>query len=376
MAKRILVLTDHMPWGHRSIAKAISGYLKDSETKGGYRIDYAEVKAETGIGGDMYNLAYRYFPSSNKILHKMAENSVAREILEQLSMFNFKALRRVINRHKPDLIICTYYLHSHALVKLREREEYDYQLWTVVADPWTINAVSYVSGADLHIVYDQMGTKVAEKYGIDKSKVLETGWWVRQEMYQKYDREKARLKLGFNDNRRVIFVGGGSLGTNSLYRILPVLMYVDKPLGVVFNSGTDKLAYNLVDQYQKLFRKLKKGDMVQIKNLGWIDNIAEVLAGCDIVLGKAGPNFLFDVMAAQKPFVAITHIGGQEDGNISLIKKKRLGWVKEKNGQIGKFIIKYLQNPKSFEEKFQAEIRAEAEKNRKALEKIFLKIKG
>ena len=53
--------------------------------------------------------------------------------------------------------------------------------------------------------------------------------------------------------------------------------------------------------------------------------MAEVLGASDIVFGKAGPNFLFDSVACQKPFVSMTHIGGQEDGNVELIKKKKLG---------------------------------------------------
>ena len=36
--KRILVLTDHMPWGHRSIAKAIYGFLKTQEKENNFKI--------------------------------------------------------------------------------------------------------------------------------------------------------------------------------------------------------------------------------------------------------------------------------------------------------------------------------------------------
>jgi UDP-N-acetylglucosamine:LPS N-acetylglucosamine transferase len=51
--------------------------------------------------------------------------------------------------------------------------------------------------------------------------------------------------------------------------------------------------------------------------------MAEVLSASDIVFGKAGPNFLFNVVACKKPFVAITHVGGQEDGNLDIIRKKK-----------------------------------------------------
>jgi UDP-N-acetylglucosamine:LPS N-acetylglucosamine transferase len=213
-------------------------------------------------------------------------------------------------------------LTPEQLAKLTAPEKRKYKLWTVVADPRSIVSASYVSKADLNLVYDDVGIKKGVKSGIDKEKILATGWWVRKEMYQKYDKVEMRKKLGIKDTRPVIFVGGGSLGTSSLSKILPALMLVKNKVAVIFNTGTDKMGYNLVEQYVKLFKKFGN-DNVIIKNLGWIDNIGEVLSACDMVFGKAGPNFLFDVVAHQIPFVAVTHIGGQEDGNLDLIKEKK-----------------------------------------------------
>ena len=178
------------------------------------------------------------------------------------------------------------------------------------------------------------------------------------------------------DDRPIVFIGGGSLGTSSLPKLLPIILSLDKKVGFVINTGNDKLAYNLVNQYQKLFSKLRKNDdTVIIKHLGWIENITEVLSACDIVFGKAGPNFLFDCVACKKPFVAITHIGGQEDGNIDLIRKKKLGWVKERTDEMNKFLIEYLENPKYYENKYLKNIEIESEKNRKTLPFILEMVK-
>jgi len=152
-------------------------------------------------------------------------------------------------------------------------------------------------------------------------------------------------------------------------------MIIKKKVGFVFNTGTDKLAYNMVEEYVRIFRNLKDGGLVMIKNIGWIDNMAEVLAGCDLVMGKAGPNFLFDVMAAQKPFVAITHIGGQEDGNIELIKKKKIGWVKERPRQAADFLLRYLDDPEKAEGKFLENVKKEAKYNRGSLERVRREVK-
>ena len=60
--KRILVLTDHMPWGHRSIAKAIFNHLTENGKENNYDVVYAEIKEKTGFADDLYTFASRCIP--------------------------------------------------------------------------------------------------------------------------------------------------------------------------------------------------------------------------------------------------------------------------------------------------------------------------
>ncbi|MFA6518392.1 MAG: hypothetical protein WCV93_01945 [Candidatus Shapirobacteria bacterium] len=372
MKKKVLVLTDELPWGHRSIAKSIYGYLKAREKEGNIEVEFVQVKANIGIGFDAYNFIYKYWPSSNIVAHRLMHNETARELFREMSVRNLPGLQKTVKWYKPDLIISAYFLHSNSLAKWKENDRgLTWKLWTIVADPWTINPISYVTGADKHIVYDKVGVELAPKYGVAKENVLATGWWTREEMFKKYNKVEARKKLGIEDDRPVIFVGGGSLGNSALPKILPALMVVKRPVGMVFNAGTDKLALNLVTEFDKLYRKVKKDNLVKIVNYGWIENIAEVLAGVDIVFGKAGPNFLFDVVAARKPFVAMMHISGQEDGNLDIIRKKKLGWIKEKSGELGDFMMEYLEDPEKYNQKFTATIEKEARTNEGSLEKVW-----
>jgi UDP-N-acetylglucosamine:LPS N-acetylglucosamine transferase len=375
--KKILVLTDHMPWGHRSIAKAIFNYLKENEGKENfYEVSYAEVKAETAFTDEFYTFIYRYLPSTNKIANNLFDTKLVRDLLRTVSIFNLPRLKKEVEKCKPDLIISAYFFHSHSLALWKKEAKKKFKLWTVVADPWTMNSVTFVKGCDLNLVYDEVGENMAQKYGINKKEIFKTGWWVRPEMYRKFDKQKSRKKLGIGDDRPVVFVGGGSLGTSSLTKLLPSLMTIREKVTFVINTGVDKFAYNLVEKYKNLLKDVHKNDMVCIKNMGWIDNMSEVLSACDIVFGKAGPNFLFDVVAAGKPFVAMTHIGGQEDGNIELIKKKKLGWVKERNGELTDFLQEYLDDPKYFENRFKETIEKEASKNEKSLSMILERIKN
>lgn len=372
--KKILILTDDLPWGHRSIAKAIYGSLKEKEKEAGVELRYAEIKAEVGISNDFYTFMYRFFPKSNKMMTRLSGEGRLRKIVHRLSEMNLPRLKKFVSSYKPDLIISCYWYHSHSLQLWRKNENANFKLWSVIADPWTITPVTVVPGADLTLVYDEVAEREVRKYGL-KGEILKSGWWVRGEMYKKIDRKEARRKLGITDDRPVIFIGGGSLGTNSLTRLLPVLMTIESKCAFIFNTGTDKMLHSTIDQYVKLLKKLKLGEQIIVKNLGWIEDMAEVLQASDIVFGKAGPNFMFDVVASKKPMVAITHIGGQEDGNIEIIKKKNLGWVKEKPGESASFLLEYLERPKYFEKMYAKSIEKEAKNNEKTMGKIWKRIK-
>lgn len=373
--KKILVLTDDMPWGHRSIAKAIYEYLKENEEKENYIVEYAQVKSELNFANNLYTFFYRYLPKLWKFSDNFSKTNLARHIYRKVFNCNLPNIKKVLIKSNPDLVISAFFGYSQALVNWKKRNNKNFLLWTILADPWTSSPVTFVNGCDLHLVYDQTAKKLLIKDGIDKNKILITGWWVRQQMYQKYNRIETRKKMGIADNRPVVFIGGGSLGNNSLPKILPLLNSIKGKVGLIFNSGTDKLAYELVEKSIKNLKKKRDDNKIIIRNFGWIENMAEILSACDIVLGKAGPNFLFDCVACLKPFVAITHIAGQEDGNINLIKEKELGWIKEKNGEMEDFLVKYLDNPKYFEKMYLKNIKAEAEKNKKTMPLIFIKVK-
>lgn len=367
MAKRkILVLTDHMPWGHRSIARSIFHEQRTLTGPDGDQYEYIEFKTNTTFGGALYTLICRTVPSANRFFHWLSKPKISLAFVKFMSRINLPGLKREIETIKPDLIISTYFFLTDALQIWREKEKPGFRLWSAVPDPWTINPVSFIKGCDLHLVYDERSAREAKRYGIRDEDILITGWWVRPEMYKPYDKEECRRKLGIASDRPVIFVGGGSLGTAAITRLLPFLAVLKKDVQFIINTGMDKSAFTAVEQFRRALKKMRKDDRVRIMTMGWIENMAEVLSACDIVFGKAGPNFLFDCIACRKPFVAITHIGGQEDGNITLIREKQLGWVKEKQHELIQFLKEYLDNPAHFHEVYRENIEREAVQNQRS----------
>lgn len=352
--KKVIVLTDHMPWGHRSIAKAIYEMIKSD-----FDVKYIAFDSGLDWWNLWYTINYRFFPVLGRICFKLSNIKLIAKLLDMGCRLRVPMFAKLINEENPDIIICTYSIFSQILVKIKDRK---FKLVVVVADPWKSYKIGFAKGADWHWVYDEKMEKMGVEEGIPKNTIIKMGWWVRKEMYKKYKKEK--------NNKPVIFVGGGSLGNSALPKLLLIILGLKKPAKFIIGTGTDRFSYFLALMCKKIIAWMGKDKMIEVEVHGWITNMAKYLSQSDIVLGKGGPNFIFECMAQEKPFVMVSHIGGQEDGNVDLILEKKLGWVKESYGEMKYFLSNYLENPEKYNKMYQSNIKIEALKNKKLHQKL------
>lgn len=119
--------------------------------------------------------------------------------------------------------------------------------------------------------------------------------------------------------------GEGSAGFAQTVEELLALVGADgKPaLQIILAAGTNS-------RLQQMFRNRPACHV-----LPFTKAIAPWMACADLVMGKAGPNMLFETVTLGKPFLAATVLPGQEEGNLEMIRTYRLGWVAlGKEGQI------------------------------------------
>ena len=92
-----------------------------------------------------------------------------------------------------------------------------------------------------------------------------------------------------------------------------------KEVQIILAAGTNR---RLVQQFQGRER---------IHVLPFTRDIAPYMAAADVVMGKAGPNVLFESVTLGKPFIATAYIPGQEQVNLGFIRRHKLGWIALKN---------------------------------------------
>ncbi len=364
--KKILVLTDHMPWGHKALAQAAYSYLKKEKD---FKVEFVQVKLDSSFANYAYGLTVKLMPAVIKHSKRIFETKTVSKIIREVGVLNTSKVRGVVDKFKPDLVFSTHFMLTHALVKLKKKDGCNFKLLNYVSDPWSVFSTVFSNEVDKNLVYDDKTARVGLKAGIDKERIETVGWLTRPEFFEKKKGlSEIRDKYGLKKNVLTVFVGGGSLGATAYLKLFPALALVKKEVQVIFNCGTDKTLKSIVEKYVEALEI--KNKVVKVKVLGWVDDMDELLAVSDIVFGKAGPNFLFDVVASRKPFVSITHVPAQEVGNVEIIKKKRLGWVKEEVGPLTRFFIDLVNRPEKYLGKHGKNIEKERAYNKKTGERM------
>lgn len=356
--KKILILT--VSEGHVSIAQAIKKLLENSFQ--------TEVIAYTFKEFNLYLPMYQLFPALFKIPYKLSQYKAMQEL--SLGLFLKKygpEVEAIIDEEKPDILVSTYALYD--LICCDYAKKHHIPVFNALANPRTIHPLEICENSTKNLVFDDEAYATLVKYGIPKTQILKTGWFVRPNFQPVRSKEKLRKALGLKPDMLTYLVSGGSDGTGMVVKILPLLFQVNTPLQLIFITGNNKSLYKSLQFFRKSFYMANKKSQIQIKVFGFVSNMNEYMAASDLVIGKAGPNSLFESVAVHTPFFAITHISGQEDGNLDLIREYKLGYVEENPLKAIKMLKTIAEHPKKLAY-FNKSIQLMAQYNQQAGEQL------
>jgi UDP-N-acetylglucosamine:LPS N-acetylglucosamine transferase len=315
--------------GHLSLAEA----AKETFTAAGYSVVVFEV-----VDGlfPLYIFLYQFFPSVSGFFFNATTNQV---LLKRVKDFCKKrhdaSLVKFFNEHQPDLLISTYFMYNPTLEELSAK--HDVPLINILPDPKTIHPLLVSPGAAMNIAFDETAVKrVQRDFPDDQVKVKALGWLVRDRFNAEYDQTEVRQELRLETQMFTILLSTGSDGTNHILKILPSLLKLKTPLQLIVACGHNQTLLKGVSTLQKLW--INQSSPHRLTALEFTPHLYRYVQAADLVLGKAGPNSLFETTACLKPFFAVTHISGQEDGNLDLIKEYHLGYVEEEPRKAAKLL--------------------------------------
>lgn len=133
---------------------------------------------------------------------------------------------------------------------------------------------------------------LAKKYYKNQDKIIVTGIPVRMDLFNG-NKDKGLALCGFNKEKPMILVFGGSLGSASLNQCIRDLLPKLSPhYQVAHICGKNKID-----------NKLKRPDYCQFEYVN--EQMPDLFAAADLVISRAGANSIYELLSLKKPHILI-----------------------------------------------------------------------
>jgi UDP-N-acetylglucosamine:LPS N-acetylglucosamine transferase len=234
------------------------------------------------------------------------------------TMLVTEKINTILDQVRPDMIITTYPFLTYEVRHVLKKRSSSVPFAMLFSDAngvhasWLIERDAVATFATTRESYQQ-----ALKAGFDPERLHLVGWPVRAQFYRTDgpSRAKTLADLNLDTNCFTLFIQGGGEGAAKFERTIESVLAANVELQVIIAVGTNKA---LLERF--------KG-VRNVYPLPFTKEIAPFMAAADVVMGKAGPNVLFEAVTLGKPFIATSYIPGQEEANLEFIRRHQLGWV-------------------------------------------------
>ena len=348
------------PQGHESIANAIGEkILRDADDR--YQI---KVFFHKQLWEKVYKSFYRIAPNalggpwhmSTKIMDEVDQADKA--VRQYFKLHIKKKIYEFMEENKIDLAINTYFVNNPALVDYQE--EFGVPFFNIATDPRTIHTMVFSKQAKHNFIFDE---NINKSY-LKKYPTTVSGWFVQKRFEEKYNQETVKKELKIKKGTNFL-IASGSDGSSMVLKMLPTIINSPKEANFFIACGSNDSLYKNVVGIKRSIEKLSDSK-AKIIPLSFTKDIHKYMQISDMVIGKAGPNTIFESVATETPFFAITHVHGQEDGNLDIIKEHHLGIVEENSKKANQKLMEIIENPEIIDS-FKKNVKKMKEYNQKSI---------
>ena len=326
MKKRILLTYAMYGNGHRAIAQYIEKYFKSQDEE----LEILAIdllKYSTPVLGVLSQKVTDFFllkfPLGWSFIYDLFDSKFNSTVATKISLqlFKNKRMKKVITDFNPDMTISTHFYGSSLIDYYNKKGITNCKLITVITD-YEAQAMwlkGYKNESAI-IVADNDEKSYLTKKGIASNKIKAFGIPIHPITSPLFSVEDSINKYGFTGMRPIclFFGGGGNGGTHSLpyiRRIVKSNLNID----FIYVAGKNQKAKEKVDKWIKIY------DIDNIKTLGFVNNVPELLQMCDFVVSKPGGAQTTESLYFKKPVIMINCSGGQERANYKYFVKNGYG---------------------------------------------------
>jgi processive 1,2-diacylglycerol beta-glucosyltransferase len=343
--KRIDIYTIDIGGGH--IAPAVA--LKEQFDILGYKdLDVRVVNLGIALGASFLRYLYKFYwnnalryPPLINAFYRGADNPFMIKIIDRiLGITILPKFVRYLERERPDLVVSTYFTFTHYLELLKQVGQLDAVSVVLNPEPFDSHYIWFSPVFDWSMVFSRKS----------REEIVEKGIWARKvKVFQfpikpsfsprKESRAVLRRRLGLAPKPFTVLFFFGAEGVGPIKKILATLIQRGLALQAVVICGRN-------ERLKRDIESLAKGPTgaLQIDVRGYVMNLAECISAADVVVGKSGPNQVFETLVQGRPIIISSFLANEKQTTNWVIGNK-LGWLTRTPAHLATLLSKLAAQP-------------------------------
>ncbi|OPX86221.1 MAG: Processive diacylglycerol beta-glucosyltransferase [Pelotomaculum sp. PtaB.Bin104] len=289
------------------------------------------LKISPAVYGFLYRQAERGQPLSGR--GKFEFNRV-------MNMLAAPRLVKYIQSYQPDVIVCTHPFPLGIISFMKNKGLFTGPVFATITD-FTIHSFWVFPEVDYYLVGAEQLIEQCEEFGLCREQVHFTGIPIDPAFSLPVNKKEQRARLGLEPDLPAVLITGGGLGMGGLEEAVLALGGPAANCQLMVVTGTNTL---LKDRLEKNLQAFSS----RVKVFGYVDNIHELMAAADLMVGKAGGLSCAEAMAAGLPVFVLDPLPGQEERNAEFLVSMEAG-VRVKEQELADQVRAYLAQSSRFQ---------------------------
>lgn len=223
----------------------------------------------------------------------------------------FKELGQLVKAFDPDVIVCVQQIPSRLLQLLEQEDQTSKPQYVVVTD--VIAHSTWINyGVAGYFLPNSLSRNLLIQRGLNSEVLHVTGIPVKLEIMQPKTKEETRSRLNLPQDRAVVSLFGGGLNPRRVRSMVVDLLESPMPLMLVVAAGRN-------EKLEEALEDLTAGTHVQLRKVGTIDYVDDLVVASDLIITKAGGLITSEILARGTPMIIVEPIPGQEEQNADVI---------------------------------------------------------
>jgi processive 1,2-diacylglycerol beta-glucosyltransferase len=317
-APRILILSASVGSGHVRAAQAIESTLKrlaPSATIANFDVlDLTNAAFRKAYGPGYFRaieLAPRLVGWMYDYLDRPSKHKSANVVRQFVERINFTRLTRLLVEQQWDLAVCTHFLPSALISRLRRREHVGFPQVSVVTD-FDFHGLWLNRPCEKFFVATEETRANLTALGIEPGKIAVTGIPIDPVFSRPRNRIEAAQRMHLTPDLPVVLQMAGGFGVGSVEKIHQSILEIEQPLQLVVVTGKNTEAAEALNAIECAPRHKR---MI----VGYTNQIHDLMLAADVVVSKPGGLTSSESLACGCPMLIVEPLPGQEDRNADFL---------------------------------------------------------